>query len=232
MRLPYRHIVWDWNGTLLDDVPAAVNAINAMLRRRGLPATDMERYRELFGFPVRHYYAAVGFRLAGEDWDAVAREYHDRYLADTTVRLRPAAVPTLEFCRRAGLGLSILSASEQTILERMLADAGVTAHFDFIHGVDNLNGHSKADTGRRLLARLPCPARHVLFVGDTLHDHEVAAGLGCDCVLVAEGHQSRPRLLAAGCPVLDTLAEIPEHLRRLADPRGPRAPSRRGERHD
>ncbi|MEI6211322.1 MAG: HAD family hydrolase [bacterium] len=209
---PYRHIVWDWNGTLLDDVQASVNTINRLLAARALPLTEVSRYRELFGFPVRDYYTAIGFRLEQEDWDLLARTYHDLYRTDTTIRLHAGALPALRFCREAGLGSSILSASEQTILERMLAEANVTAWFDFIHGVDNLHGRSKLETGRKLIQRIPCPPAQVLFVGDTLHDREVAAELGCACVLVAHGHQSRERLLAAGCPVLETLAELPEFL--------------------
>ncbi|MEI8242050.1 MAG: HAD family hydrolase [bacterium] len=213
---PYRHIVWDWNGTLLDDVQASVNTINRLLAARALPRTDTAAYRGLFGFPVRNYYAAMGFRLEQENWDLLARTYHDYYLAEPSIRLHPETPGVLRFCSDAGLGQSILSASEQEILERMLAAAGILPWFDFIHGVDNLHGHSKVETGRNLIRRIPCPAAQVLFVGDTLHDHEVAAALGCDCVLVSQGHQAPARLQAAGCPVLDTLAMLPEFLRHAA----------------
>ena len=60
----YRCIVWDWNGTLLNDVQAAFSAMNAMLSRRGLPLMEsLAQYRELFTFPVRQYYAAAGLDL-------------------------------------------------------------------------------------------------------------------------------------------------------------------------
>jgi phosphoglycolate phosphatase len=220
----YRHIVWDWNGTLLDDVQASVSTINRLLADRGLPPTDVPRYRTEFGFPVRAYYAAIGFQLEQENWDLLARTYHDIYLADPSSRLFDGAVHALRFCADAGIGQSVLSAAEQSILERMLADAGVTAWFDFIHGVDNLHGHSKTETGRQLIRRIPLPAAQVLFIGDTLHDHEVARALGCDCVLISQGHQSYERLLTAGCPVLRDLQEIP---RFLSNPKtGQRAGSR------
>ena len=212
MPLLYRHIVWDWNGTLLDDVQASVNAINRLLTARSLPPTDPDRYRETFGFPVRNYYSAIGFRLESEDWDALARDYHDLFLADPSIRVRPETAPVLQFCRDAGLALSVLSASEQSILERMLTDGGLAHHFQHIQGVDNLHGRSKAETGRQLLHRIPCPAREILFVGDTLHDYEVANALGCDCVLIAQGHQTHARLLAAGCPVIDSLSDFPDFL--------------------
>lgn len=215
MSHPYRQIVWDWNGTLLDDVQASVNAINVLLAERHLPTIDPVRYRECFGFPVRNYYLALGFRLEREDWNALARRYHDLYLADPTIRLWPEAVPVLRTCHASGLGMSILSAAEQSILDRMLEDAGVTDWFDRIHGVDNLDGRSKVDIGHALMQRIPCPAAQVLLVGDTLHDHEVAAALGCACVLISHGHQSHTRLLQSGCPVLKRLADLPAFMQRL-----------------
>lgn len=208
----YRHIIWDWNGTLLDDVQASVNALNQLLAQRALPPTDVPTYRRDFGFPVRNYYPTIGIHPEKEDWDRLARIYHDLYLADPSIRLHDHALAALQSCADAGLTQSVLSAAEQALLERMLADAGVTRWFDFIHGADNLHGHSKVETGRHLVRRLPGPASQVLLVGDTLHDHEVAAALGCDCVLVSQGHQTHARLLAAGCPVLESLSMLPPFL--------------------
>ena len=204
----FQHIIWDWNGTLLDDTQAGVNAVNAMLRARRLPPLDLATYREVFGFPVKSFYRAVGFRLEEENWDAMAREFHDRFLADTTLRLHTHAAHTLTAIQQAGIGQSVLSASEQTILESMLADYDVTRYFNNVCGVDNLYGHSKLELGRLLLRRLNLPQDTVLMIGDSLHDHEVAAALGIPCLLIAQGHQSHARLANSGTPVLHSLAEV------------------------
>ena len=208
----FQHIIWDWNGTLLDDTQAGVNAVNAMLAARGLPAIDVTRYRELFGFPVRNFYSAVGFRLESEDWDAMAREFHDRFLADATLRLHAGATAALGYFQQAGIGQSVLSASEQSILDAMLADFGVRPFFSSVCGVDNLYGHSKLELGRALLRRLDLPPETVLMIGDSLHDHEVADALGARCLLIAQGHQSYARLARSGAPVLPSLAELPAWL--------------------
>ncbi len=65
------YIIWDWNGTLLDDVGAAVNALNRMLAVRGVAPTTREYYRAHFGFPVRPFYEELGVNLAHEDWDRI-----------------------------------------------------------------------------------------------------------------------------------------------------------------
>ena len=212
----FQHIIWDWNGTLLDDTQAGVNAVNAMLTARALPTIDVPRYREIFGFPVINFYRTIGFPIKRENWDAVAREFHDRFLADPTIRLHAHARRALDLFREAGTGQSILSASEQSILDAMLDEYGIADYFDCAWGVDNLYGQSKLQLGRSLIERLALDPAALLMIGDSLHDHEVARDLGASCLLIAGGHQSRTRLVRSGAPVLDSLAEIPLWIKKQA----------------
>jgi phosphoglycolate phosphatase len=209
------HIVWDWNGTLLDDIGACVETINRMLLRRSLPALDTARYREVFGFPVRNCYLVLGFDLEREDWDAVAREFHDHYAeVSTDVGLRSGAEPVLRRLHENGTPMSILSACEVELLDRMMWRCGVQTLFDRVYGLTDRYAHSKLDLARRLLADLRLPADAILMVGDTTHDYEVSAELGFQCVLVAGGHQSEERLNRCGCRVLsgpDRLADWLPH---------------------
>lgn len=202
-RTPVSHIAWDWNGTLLDDTGACVETINRMLRRRDLPVLDETKYREIFGFPVRNCYLVLGFDLEREDWDAVAREFHDHYAeVSIDVGLRPGAEPVLRGLRENGTPMSILSACETRLLESMLGRCGVHRLFDRVYGLSDRYAHSKLDLARRLLADLRLPPEAILMIGDTTHDYEVAAELGFQCVLVAGGHQSEERLRRCGCRVL------------------------------
>lgn len=208
-----QHIVWDWNGTLLDDVAASVDAINHMLRKRNLPLTSVETYRATFGFPVFDYYRQTGFHLELENWDALAIEFHRLFLASPYKHVRPESYTTLKQCARAGLSMQLLSAAEQSMLNTMVRDAGLVAFFDNIIGTDNLDGASKEEQGKMLAQRIAARCDQILMIGDTLHDYEIAARLGWHCVLVAGGHQSRQRISNANCPVLDSIADIPEWLK-------------------
>ena len=202
-----RHVFWDWNGTLLDDAHVCVAAIDRLLAVRGLPPIGgVAAYRSLFVFPVFDYYRALGFDVDHEDWDALAREFHAALREVDDSRLRPDAPAALRAVRALGLPQSILSLCEQSLLERKLRECGVRDCFDRVQGVDNLDGASKLEAGRRLAADLALPPEEILMVGDTLHDREVARELGCRCILVSCGHQSPERLAAAGCPVYPTLA--------------------------
>ena len=200
-------IIWDWNGTLLDDVDAAVGALNRMLALRGVAPTTRAFYRAHFGFPVRPFYAALGVDLAREDWDAICVDFHRFIEEEPGQRLRPDAAATLGRASALGFRQFILSALREDLLRRGVAAAGVAGSFEEIFGVDNLDGATKVSRGLELMARLRETGGmdRCFFVGDTLHDAEVAAELGAECVLVGCGHQEAGRLASAGVPVADSL---------------------------
>ena len=205
------HILWDWNGTLLDDTQAALDTLNAMLRRRGGSPIAMDYYRDHFAFPVKPFYKSIGVCLENEDWDALAVEYHDTYAAQPK-RLNHEAVAALERVGAAGVRQSIISALRQDLLEAALEEFGIRRFFDYAYGVDNLDGNSKLWRARELVARLSAEgvaAGDMVVVGDALHDKEVADALGVRCVLCAQGSHAAWRLRAVA-PTGDTLLEALE----------------------
>lgn len=202
----HRYLVWDWNGTLLDDVSAAVGALNRMLVIRGVKPITSERYRRRFGFPVRPFYAELGVDLDKWDWDGICEDFH-RFVLDEPQSVRPDARSALELASRLGFRQCVLSALRQDKLDEAVSANGFDAFFDHVYGVDNLDGASKLQRGRELMETLGGDVESVVFIGDTLHDAEVARELGGRCVLVACGHQMRERLMAARCPVADNLTE-------------------------
>ncbi len=192
-----KHIIWDWNGTLLDDVQPCIDAINRMLKVRQLSCIDREQYRNIFDFPVKDYYRRLGFDLASEDWDAMAKEFHRHYHELTTpIGLRFGIKETLGAIRDCGIPMSILSACEITILERMLKERDIRHYFDHVFGLDNLYANSKLDQGQSLIRILGLPTDEMLLIGDTNHDHEIAEQLGLHCILLDGGHQAEHRLPA------------------------------------
>ncbi len=203
------HLVWDWNGTLQDDVQAAVNGINRLLAERSLPTIDVARHRATFGFPVHEYYRSLGFELEREDWDALAERFHHFFLTDDGARLRPGTRGVLETFRQAGVGMSVLSACETRRLRAMLDGHGILRCFDHVFGLDDLHARSKLERGRELVARLDLAPSGVWFVGDTDHDWEVAEAVGAPCLLLADGYQSPERLRRCGCPLLGSLDDVP-----------------------
>ena len=198
-------IVWDFNGTLLNDLQACIDALNALLRPRGLAPMSRERYRETFDFPVASFYHDLGMDPATPyDWEALAESFHMRYLFSKSLALQPGAAEAVQTFRAAGLRQGVLSALEQNVLTIQLQQFGLADAMDFICGSSNLEGASKAEAARALSLQ-----GHVILIGDTLHDAEVARKEGWDCILCAAGHQTAERLKASGFTVIDSLREVP-----------------------
>ena len=190
----------------------------------------MDSYRDNFAFPVKPYYESIGVCLANEDWDALAREYHDVY-AERPKRLNPETVAALERVKAAGARQSIISALRQDLLEEITARLGVAKYMDRICGVDNLDGFGKIDRARELMSAIATSSTPPLFhsstlpplhsstsplfhsstfvlIGDSLHDKEVADALGARCVLCGQGSHAAWRLRAVaptGNTLLDAL---------------------------
>ena len=211
-----KHLIWDWNGTLLDDVAAAVGALNRMLTKRGAKPISIDRYRRRFGFPVRPFYAELGVDLDQWDWNEICEDFH-RFIVAEPQAVRSESRTALELAAQRGFRQSILSALRQDLLEQALVRNGLAAFFDNIFGVDNLDGASKLQRGRELMTALGPGAGQPVFIGDTLHDAEVARALGARCILVSCGHQMPSRLAAAGCPVAGSLIEAVRLASELAD---------------
>ena len=205
----YTHIIWDFNGTVLDDVQAGISSMNKILSQRGLPIlADKAAYQEVFGFPVEDYYLRVGLDLEKEDFKAVlAPLWVELYKKNScNARLYEGVRPLTAAFRQAGMRQSILSASHREMLRGQLAEREALSWFDEIWGTDTINAYGKSELAREW--RRAHPHEKVLLIGDTTHDFEVATLIGADCVLVADGHHSRQRLLACGCPVVDRLEDL------------------------
>jgi len=205
----YKHIIWDWNGTLFDDAHLCVEILNTMMAKRGLSAITLENYREHFGFPVMDYYVQLGFDFEQEDFDDVANEYILLYNSmRCECSLRENALQVLDAVEKVGLKQSILSAYHQELLEQVVEYFDITVFFTNICGLGDYYANCKIDLGKKLIETTGLGASDILLVGDTAHDFEVARQIGCDCVLLTDGHQSKERLETCGVPVLDSILEV------------------------
>ena len=202
-------IIWDWNGTLLDDAEICRTAINKMLIARNLSELSLEKYREVFTFPVIDYYRQVGFDFDKEEWEPVAMEFINLYLgALKEVELTPFAKETLEKFKQKGYRQAIISAMQHDALLKSVSELGIYGYFDFIGGIGDHYGGGKVDNARNYFTVAGLNPAQVTLVGDTIHDSEVAAELGCKCILVTTGHQSHSRLKQTGLTVIKNLSEI------------------------
>lgn len=206
----YEHVIWDWNGTLLDDVAFSVDLVNELLDQSALPRIDLACYRAIFDFPIRLYYERAGFDLSTDGaFERLGRAWMDAYdLGRTRCPLQKGARVLLAEIQSAHITQSILSAYPRSSLETIVGHFGLRGHFVQVLGLDDIWARSKLELGRRWLSELGLSPSRILLVGDTLHDLEVAQALGIDCALVAAGHQSSERLSQRTSRVFTSLADL------------------------
>ena len=205
----YRHLIWDWNGTLLDDAWLCREIMNQQLHRRGLPVLSAERYEEIFDFPVEKYYRAVGFDWSRESFQEAGTEFiveYERRKQECT--LQPGGKALLADLAAGGWSQAVLSAYSHHTLEEFLGHFGVRQHFRSVAGSRDHYAAGKVGHGLKMLEELHVSPRETLLIGDTTHDAEVARAMGVDCVLVPCGHNSRTRLAGCGVPVVENLAAL------------------------
>ncbi|MBN2430450.1 MAG: HAD family hydrolase [Acidobacteria bacterium] len=205
----YRHVIWDWNGTLLDDAWLCVAIMNDCLRRRGLAPITHQHYMEVFRFPVREYYLALGFDFTRESFSVSGTEFIEEYeRRKYECRLQAQAENVLAFMAQRGLSQSILSAYRHETLQSFVAHYGLRPFFSNLLGAEDHYADGKRDNGLRLIRELDVAPQEVVYVGDTAHDFDVAREIGVDCVLIPSGHSTRAKLEACGVPVLDSLGAL------------------------
>jgi phosphoglycolate phosphatase len=202
-------IIWDWNGTLLNDVDLCVSVMNGLLQKRQLPPLSIDRYQQVFTFPVKDYYQKIGFDFETEAFEIPAMEFIDGYSVKVPeCGLQNNSLEILETFKSRGFRQFVVSAMEQQELEKCLDRLQIRHYFEHVSGLDNHFASSKIENGKRLISELKIDAADIIFIGDTVHDFEVASELGCSCILIAGGHQSKKVLQTTGAPVFDRLEEL------------------------
>lgn len=204
----YDYIIWDFNGTLLDDVMTGIRSVNILLSERGLAVIEsVEQYRGVFRFPIIEYYRTLGFDFHKEPYEVLAPKWVELYLENVkTAGLYSDVKETLDLVARQGIKQTVLSATELDMLKGQLEGLGISSYFEEVLGLDNIHAGSKLSLAHYWRDR-HADAR-VLFVGDTDHDVQTARAMGADCVLISRGHQSGDYLHTMGVEVFEDLGGV------------------------
>ncbi len=204
-----KNILWDWNGTLLNDVAICIDCINELLSTRELPLLTTDQYRQIFTFPVREYYVKAGFDFGREPFDQLAVEFIENYRQKIKqAALFPDVVHTLKTFESQGIKQYIVSAMEQDFLNQSVDEKGVAGFFESVRGIHDHYAESKTEIAEELLIEGKLDRSKTWFIGDTLHDHEVATETDLNCILVHRGHQSFERLVATRVPLAANLKKV------------------------
>jgi len=173
------HIIWDWNGTLLNDVEFGLQLANWLLRQYHLPEMpDLAAYHRKFTFPIRDYYRAIG--LGDDIFPEAAVKWMNKYMAEEHVcPLQPGALEVTRLFQEKGMRQVIISASKLSNLKKQLEERPYFDFFDPPRGLGDIYAGSKMDIALDWMKNSGAKNDSTLLIGDTLHDREVAQAICC-----------------------------------------------------
>ncbi len=208
-----RHVVWDWNGTLLDDFDIIVQATADCCEGLSREPLTPDAYRTHFTRPIRLFYQSLFEReVSPPELSALSRSFRDRYrLLAVDAKLAPDASEALDALRSAGLSQSLLSMWQHEELVRAVGRAGIEGYFVRVDGQPGTGGaDGKAQLLVQHLEAASVDPGSVLMIGDSLDDAAAARHVGAACVLVEGGSHHPADLRAAGVAVAASLLEALE----------------------
>ena len=205
----YKHIIWDFNGTILNDAWLFVDIMNGILKMRNMRTITIKKYREIFGFPIENYYKKLGFDLDNQSFEESGLEFIKTYKKRRyEAKLYPLVHLLLSELLSINIHHSILSAGHQSLLDDLTAYYNIRKYFTFIDGLNNFHAKGKVDKGFEFINKTGLQTNEVILIGDTDHDLEVAQAIGTDCLLISHGHHSYSKLIKTKAPVVRGLEDI------------------------
>lgn len=209
-KVKYKYIAWDFNGTILDDVYAALESVNDILSRRNRPAITIKDYYSYVESPIIGFYRHL-FDLNETPFEVLADEFQSGYaLHKDKCRIMPFAREIIAKFKEQNINQFILTASKKQLVLDQLKEYGLSEFF----GEENVLGRTdhyavgKTDLAEKYIKEHNILPQELLIIGDTLGDVDVAKALGCDCILHTKGHQSKEDLEKSGMTVINDLSEI------------------------
>lgn len=211
--MKFEHIIWDWNGTLYNDVDLCLELTNSLLSRQLAEPLSRQRYRDILRHPMIDFYRDLIGHCEEEVFSEFSRVFHDHYKnRRLECGVHKDTVETLQKIRKHNVPQSILSAHPQPLLDEIVTHLQLETFFHRICGATDHMAGSKVDAGKNLIREIGSSPERTVLIGDTDHDAEVASAIGINCILIANGFQNRTRLERCGFPVLDSMEELPDTI--------------------
>jgi len=205
-----QYLIWDWNGTLFDDVSLCIESINYLLKTQKLPVlANKEAYQRVFRFPIIQYYKAIGFDFQQRSFEQLAIDYMEYYQPRSlSCSLYNGALDYLSCYKDKGYRQVLLSASKKEYLMKQVQQFPLQPYFHDILALDNIHAYSKAELACAYIEQQGLLPEQLIFIGDSVHDYEVAQAVKASCILIANGHEHRSRLDQTGAVVIDCIQDL------------------------
>lgn len=213
MTNPIKHIIWDWNGTLINDAWLFVEIMNGELLDRNLPLITISDYRKFFMFPVKKYYEKLGFNFEKESFTEVGYNFIQKFKKRKfEAELFPETIQLLKLANQKDIKQSIVSAQENNLLNETVQHYKIDKCFQSIAGIKHYYADNKIEIAKNVRKQINSPNKNIIIIGDTSHDFDVAQALGVECVLFSGGHYSKERLQKNNCLIIDKHSDLKKYI--------------------
>ena len=191
----FRNLIFDWSGTLVDDLGPVIEATNAVLKIYNVAPLDREEFRHLFRLPYGEFYSDLLPDVPLHELEAHFRPAFDA--AVTPVTVLPHAREKLEWCSSSGIRTFVLTSMDTRAFERQMDHFGLRHHFEATYsGVSD-----KREIIHRVIHDHGLNPAETAFIGDMIHDVETARHGGISSIAVLTGY-NHPEILARARPDL------------------------------
>lgn len=211
--MKYKHIIWDWNGTLYDDAGLCCDITNSVLEEHGHAKITFEYYQINLCHPMIDFYRRIAPKTTDQEWQLISNRFHQLYgERRLECKLHDNSHDVLKIFKKFDSIQSILSAHPQDYLDAIVSHLNLEEYFTNIYGAKDNLAHGKIERGLELVNKEGHSPEDILLIGDTDHDAEVAKSIGANCILIANGFQHKSILAKCGYPVYNSLSQLMDEL--------------------
>ena len=203
-----KHIIWDWNGTLFNDLDLSYILTHRIVAEYGGPSFTKKDLRKACDHPAINIYKTLHPDFNEADFPKLAKDWYEDYQAKSLeYQLFSDSISALEKISDSNISQSIVSALNGVHLVNIVERFELMNYFTHVDGLRDLTGHSKVELALTQFAKLHIEANEAVVIGDTLHDLEVAEEIGAHCILIRGGYDCGDKLEKSSAPVVNTREE-------------------------
>ncbi len=207
-KFKYKYIIWDWNGTLCNDLTPTCNAFNFCRSKANLTTISEKEFQEMYSHPIIDMYKNCGLLSAKYTYKEISADFFKEY-NNYPLKLHKDVIKVLDYLTKIGILMSVASANFQDFLEKEVNNLKLKKYFEFVVGTsfEDVGGRKEVQI-KKILSNIKIPANEVIVIGDTLNDLDMAKSMNIDCILLASGMTSYERLSKNNDVVYHDLGEF------------------------
>ena len=200
----YRGILFDLDGTLLDTLADIGFYINRTLSRYGYPLFPLDKVNTIVGWGLKKaLYKALPAGVGDDDayLSKMTKELIADYNSNPVIKTRPypGIIKLLDELKRRGIVLGIFSNKSHPVTLQVVDKTMGLSRFAAVLGSDaGFPRKPEPDGANEVIRRMGLPKSEILYIGDTIMDHETATRAGLDDITVTWGFRSRKQLEEQG----------------------------------